>query len=347
MERNVKTARDDHTKESEEVKPYPILLRPSGKDYLWGGEKLKELFHKGRYEDLEQMHPLAETWECSGHPDGSSWAVNGTLAGLSLADIVKRYPQWLGSKFKDADDFPILIKFIDAKSDLSVQVHPSDEYAQNVEHQPRGKTEMWYVLHAEPGSRLVWGFEHTVTPLVLREHINNGTLAGDLHYVPVHTGDVFLIEAGTVHALGSGIIVAEIQESSNLTYRLWDYGRLDKDGNLRPLHFNKACDVLNFSPIHNTRQKPRVVCYFYGCNREKLCRCQYFEVEKIGVSKGFSFTVGEGSFQVVLCVDGEGGLETDVENRPLRFSKGQCIFLPANLGRCHVIGSCQLLKVRC
>lgn len=331
MEENVKTAKDDHTKESDslnkEIKPYPILLRPSGKDYLWGGEKLKELFHKDRYEDLNTLHPLAETWECSGHPDGPSWAVNGALRGQSLAEIIASHPDWLGSKFKGTDTFPILIKFIDAKKDLSVQVHPSDEYAQEVERQPRGKTEMWYVLHAEEGSNLVWGFEHTTTPEMLREHIENGTLSDDLHYVNVHTGDVFLIEAGTVHALGAGIIVAEVQESSNLTYRLWDYNRKDKNGQKRELHFSKAVDVLNMNPIHNTRQRPRIVRYFYGCSREKLCRCKYFEVEKEVVSKGFSFTVGEGSFQVILCLDGEGGLETEEnENRPLRYRAGDCIF---------------------
>ncbi len=333
-------------------KPYPILLKPSGKDYLWGGEKLKSIYGKSRYEDLENLHPLAETWECSAHPDGPSWAVKWMLKDKTLEKIISLHPEYLGNKFCGKEDgrtpsFPILIKFIDAEKDLSVQVHPSDAYAQQVEGQPRGKTEMWYVLHAEPGSHLVWGFEHNVTPYILKEHIASGKLGVDLHYVDVHTGDVFLIESGTVHALGAGIIVAEIQESSNLTYRLYDYNRKDKNGNLRPLHFEKACDVLNMKPIHNTKQRPRLTHYYYGCSREVLCRCKYFETEKIIVSKGFSFTVGSGSFQVLLCVDGEGGLEVDSNNKPLRFRKGQCIFIPAGLGRCHVIGECKVLKVRC
>lgn len=338
----------------ESFDPYPILLRPSGKDYLWGGEKLKGIYGKKRYEDLNNLHPLAETWECSAHPDGSSWSINGSLKGESLAEIIKQHPEYLGIKFlqkkgmtKDTLSFPILIKFIDAARDLSVQVHPSDTYAQKVEHQPNGKTEMWYVLYADAGAKLVWGFEHQVTPHILRSHIKDGTLSNDLHYVDVHTGDVFLINSGTVHALGAGIIVAEIQESSNLTYRLYDYNRRDKNGKLRPLHFQKACDVLNMKPIQHTSQKPRLTHYYYGCSREVLCRCKYFETEKIVVSKGFSFTIGEGSFQVLLCVDGEGGLEVDTSNKPLRFSKGQCIFLPAKLGRCHVIGECQVLKIRC
>lgn len=321
---------------------YPILLCPSGKDYLWGGEKLKK-----EYDKKMDVTPLAETWECSGHPDGPSWCINGEFKGKSLVEIINLHPEFLGTKAEKTGDFPILIKFIDADKDLSVQVHPSDEYAQKYENQPRGKTEMWYVLHADEGAKIVWGFEHPVTRELLKQNIAAGILSNDLHYVPVHKGDVFLIEAGIVHAIGAGVVIAEIQESSNLTYRLYDYNRIDKDGKKRELHFEKACDVLNMNPIGNTSQHKRLVHYYYGCNREVLCRCQYFEIERIQVVKGVSFSVLENSFQVLLCIDGEGGLETDNSSRPLRFKKGSCIFLPANLGRCHVIGGCQVLKVRC
>lgn len=320
----------------------PILLRPSGKDYLWGGERLKTEY--GKHIDLS---PLAETWECSGHPDGPSYAINGEFKGKSLAEITGVHREWLGIKCNPENGFPILIKFIDAAKDLSVQVHPSDEYAKEHEHGQNGKTEMWYVLEAEPDAKLVWGFEHKVTKEMLRRNITDGCLSKDLHYVPVHKGDVFLIESGTVHAIGAGIILAEIQESSNLTYRLYDYNRVGKDGKKRELHFDKAVQVLNMNPIKHTEQRNRAVHYYYGCSRELLCRCKYFETERIQVKKGFSFSVLETSFQVLLCTDGEGGLETDGSNRPLRFKKGSCIFLPANLGRCHVIGECDLLKVRC
>lgn len=319
----------------------PILLRPSGKDYLWGGEKLKAEYGK----DID-LSPLAETWECSGHPDGPSYAVNGEFKGKSLAEITGVHREWLGTKCNPENGFPILIKFIDAAKDLSVQVHPSDEYAKEHEHGQSGKTEMWYVLEAEPDAKLVWGFEHKVTKEMLQKNIIDGCLSKDLHYVPVHKGDVFLIESGTVHAIGAGIILAEIQESSNLTYRLYDYNRVGKDGKKRELHFNKAVHVLNMNPIKHTEQRNRAVHYYYGCSRELLCRCKYFETERIQVKKGFSFSVLETSFQVLLCTDGEGGLETDGSNRPLRFKKGSCIFLPANLGRCHVIGECDLLKIR-
>lgn len=320
----------------------PILLRPSGKDYLWGGERLKTEYGK----DID-LSPLAETWECSGHPDGPSYAATGEYKGKSLAEITKEHTEWLGTKCDPSLGFPILIKFIDAAKDLSVQVHPSDEYAQTHENGQNGKTEMWYVLEAESDAKLVWGFEHKVTRRQLKENIQQGCLSKDLHYVPVHKGDMFLIEAGTVHAIGAGIILAEIQESSNLTYRLYDYNRVGKDGKKRELHFDKAAEVLNMNPIKHTEQQHRAVHYYYGCSREVLCRCKYFETERILVTKGFSFSVLQTSFQVLLCINGEGGLETDSSNRPLRFKKGSCIFLPANLGRCHIIGGCELLKVRC
>lgn len=317
----------------------PILLTPSGKDYLWGGNRLKTEYGK----DIE-LTPLAETWECSVHPNGPSYAVSGEHKGMTLAEIIQMHPEYVGHK---NNQIPVLIKFIDAAKDLSVQVHPSDEYARKYENGQNGKTEMWYVLEAKEGAKLVWGFEHKVTKEILEKDITDGTLQNDLHYVPVHKGDMFLIESGTVHAIGEGILLAEIQENSDLTYRLYDYNRRDKDGNLRELHFDKAVQVLNMNPIGDTSQKPRYVRYFYGCSRETLCRCKYFETEKIQVTKGFSFSVMKNSFQVLLCTNGEGGLETDGSNRSLRFQKGSCIFLPAGLGRCHVIGECDLLKIRC
>ena len=317
----------------------PILLAPSGKDYLWGGNRLKTEYGK----DIE-LTPLAETWECSVHPNGPCYAISGEYRGMSLAEIIQMHPEYVGHK---NNQIPVLIKFIDAAKDLSVQVHPSDEYAREHENGQNGKTEMWYVLEAKEGAKLVWGFEHKVTKEILEKDITDGTLQNDLHYVPVHKGDVFLIESGTVHAIGEGILLAEIQENSDLTYRLYDYNRKDKNGNFRELHFDKAVQVLNMNPIGDTSQKPRYVRYFYGCSRETLCRCKYFETEKIQVTKGFSFSVMKNSFQVLLCTNGEGGLETDGSNRPLRFQKGSCIFLPAGLGRCHVIGECDLLKIRC
>lgn len=206
-----------------------------------------------------------------------------------------------------------MVKFIDAKKDLSVQVHPSDDYAR--EHEgDNGKTEMWYVIDADEGANLIYGFQHEVTEEILRKAVETGTLDKHLQKVPVHKGDTYFVPAGTVHGIGKGILVAEIQESSNITYRVYDYDRVDKNGK----------------------------------KRELLCRCKYFETERIQVTKGFAFSVMDASFQVLMCLDGYGEVQTmDAEKKPMRFSKGETLFLPAGLGRCLVVGDAELIKVRC
>ena len=181
-----------------------LLLSPSGKDYLWGGTRLKKEYGK----DLPLV-PLAETWECSVHPDGPSVITGGSYAGRTLKEVLDENPEWLGSKV--GDELPILVKFIDAEKDLSVQVHPDDEYARIHENQ-NGKTEMWYVLDAAPGAELIHGFAHDVTPEQLREAVRTGKLSKHLQKVKVRRGDTFFIPPGTIHAIGAGIMVAEIQE---------------------------------------------------------------------------------------------------------------------------------------
>ena len=206
-----------------------------------------------------------------------------------------------------------MVKFIDAKKDLSVQVHPSDDYAR--EHEGDNvKTEMWYVIDADEGANLIYGFQHEVTEEILRKAVETGTLDKHLQKVPVHKGDTYFVPAGTVHGIGKGILVAEIQESSNITYRVYDYDRVDKNGK----------------------------------KRELLCRCKYFETERIQVTKGFAFYVMDASFQVLMCLDGYGEVQTmDAEQKPMRVSKGETLFLPAGLGRCLVVGDAELIKVRC
>ena len=282
-----------------------MKLIPTGKDYLWGGTRLREEY--GKNIDLT---PLAETWECSVHPDGPSYVANGTYKEKTLAEVLKAHPEYLGTKVEDGE-LPVLVKFIDAKKDLSVQVHPSDDYA--------------------------------------REHEgDNGKTDKHLHKVPVHKGDTYFVPAGTVHGIGKGILVAEIQESSNITYRVYDYDRVDKNGKKRELHFDKAVQVMKMKVAPDVSQKPRMVKYYSGCSRELLCRCKYFETERIQVTKGFAFSVMDASFQVLMCLDGYGEVQTmDAEQKPMRFSKGETLFLPAGLGRCLVVGDAELIKVRC
>ena len=316
-------------------------LSPTGKDYLWGGTRLKNEY--GKHID---MTPLAETWECSAHPDGPSTVIAGTFNGMTLTEVLNLHPEYLGSKVQDGK-LPILIKFIDAKQDLSIQVHPDDTYALQHEQQ-NGKTEMWYVLDAAEGASLIYGFRYKVTENILKDAVNTDSLDKHLQKVEVHKGDVYFVPAGTVHGIGKGILLAEIQESSNVTYRVYDYNRLGKDGKKRELQFDKAVQVMDMSPAPDVKQAPRMVRYYPGGSRELLCRCKYFEVERIQVTKVFTFAVSENSFQVLLCLDGYGQVEImDIELKPMRFIKGETLFMPAGIGKCLILGETTVLQIRC
>lgn len=318
----------------------PMLLKPVGKETLWGGDRLRKEFHK----DFD-IDNLGETWECSVHPHGSSVVANGEFRSQSLRNVLLKHPEYLGSKVPDGEDLPILVKFIDAKQDLSLQVHPNDDYAYKNEQQ-KGKSEMWYVVDNMPGSKLVHGFTHKMSEKLLLEALEQGKVLEQLQQVEVNKGDVFYTPAGTIHGIGAGCLIAEIQENSDVTYRVYDYDRVDKNGNKRELHLEKALEVLNYAAGVSLKQKPRLVHYYPGSSREILCRCKYFDTEKIKVTKGMAFSVLDTSFQVLLCLDGEAGVETSEYSKPLRFKKGDCVFLPAGLGRCFVIGECEFLKVR-
>lgn len=317
----------------------PFLLRPAGKDYLWGGTRLKTEYGK----DLP-LSPLAETWECSVHPDGPSVVVSGIHAGRPLPEVLAEHPEYLGSHGQKFGTFPILVKLIDAKQDLSVQVHPGDDYALTHEGQ-LGKTELWYVVDALPGARLVCGFEHDVTAAQLRAAIAGGTLQKHLHSVEVHAGDVFFIPPGTVHAIGAGCLIAEIQESSNVTYRLYDYNRRDKQGSLRPLHVDKALDVLNMKRGFQDRQVPRLIRYRPGCSHQIIGRCAYFQVERLRVSGTCRLEVGPESFQVLLAIRDQGNVRWQGESYCL--SAGSCLLCPASAGAVEVSGNIEMVKILC
>lgn len=317
-----------------------LKLKPVGKDYLWGGDRLNTEYKKNI-----PLSPLAETWECSVHPDGPSTVVGGVYDGMTLAEVLEEHPEYMGTKIPEGQEFPILVKFIDAKKDLSVQVHPDDAYAREYEHQ-NGKTEMWYVLDAEPGAHLIYGFEHPVTEEILRQAVEEGTLDKHLHKQYVKKGDVVFVPAGTVHGIGAGILVAEIQESSNVTYRVYDYNRVDKNGKKRELHFDKAVRVMNMEALTEKLESSRMVQYEPGCAREILRTCKYFETERIHVQPICGFEVKDASFQVILCLEGHGILR-DGEGNQVSFVKGDCLFLPAGSGRCRIQGSTEVLKIRC
>lgn len=329
----------------------PFLLKPAAKDYLWGGSRLNDDFSK----DID-LEPLAETWECSTHPDGTSRVASGCFSGRLLSDVLKEHPEFLGTHPETKGELPILIKFIDAKQDLSVQVHPDDSYAFEKENGQKGKTEMWYVLDAARDSQLVYGFTHDIRPDILRKSLYQGDVEKYLQKVPVHKDDVFFIEPGTVHAIGAGTLIAEIQENSNLTYRMYDYRRKDKNGKERPLHIDKAMEIVNTKGSLEPRQQLRVLKYVPGSATEFLCRCKYFQVERMLINtercrKLVSFQTDSNSFQVLLCISGCGvllGADTDgASAETLRFFRGDCIFVPANSEQLRLHGKAQFLRVSC
>lgn len=322
----------------------PFFLKPAAKDYLWGGNRLNDDFSKGI-----AMQPLAETWECSTHPDGPSIVVSGEHKGKSLTKVLEEHPEYMGTHPQSKNELPILIKLIDAKKDLSVQVHPSDEYAKKHEHGQLGKTEMWYILDAAKGTKLIYGFKMNQNQETIKKAIEEGTLEKYLKKVPVKKNDLYYIKAGTVHAIGAGALIAEIQESSNLTYRLYDYDRIDKNGKKRELHIEKGLAVAEFKAAVEPRQPLRVLKYRKGCASELLCRCKYFEVYRMLINtercrEMVDYKADSTSFRVLLCNDGCGSLR--VGNEIHEYFKGDCIFVPANSEVIKIHGQAQFLDVR-
>ena len=295
-----------------------IKLKPTCKDYLWGGERLRE-----NYGIEGNVHPMAEAWMLSCHPDGPSSVANGPHAGKTFAQYIEAEGKaCLGTDCAKFEEFPILAKLIDAKKDLSIQVHPTNAYALEHEHQ-YGKTEMWYVLDAEPGASLYYGFTHEISKEEFAQCIQNNTLTEVLNAVPVKKGDCFFIPAGTLHAIRKGILVAEIQQNSNVTYRIYDYGRLGADGKPRQLHIQQALDVTERIP-------PRANPDFHG----HLAQCDYFTVDDI--QGDFEDVCDASSFTSLLVLEGKGTLTENGGQLPIR--KGESLFLPAGTGAYKVEG---------
>ena len=326
-----------------------IKLSPAGKDYLWGGRRLRDDFSK----DID-MSPLAETWECSTHPDGQAIVVTGRYEGRELSECLAENPDWLGSHPSSMGlpegQIPILVKLIDAKQDLSVQVHPDDGYASEHEGGQLGKTEAWYVVDALRDARLVYGLREDVTADEMRRYIDEGTLQAHLQSVSVHKDDVFFIPPGTIHAIGAGCLVAEVQESSNLTYRLYDYDRVDRDGCKRELHVDKALDVANLKSSASPVQPMRTLRFSPGYATELLCTCRYFQMERLilnteRIRQMVAIRTSSLSFEVLLCIEGCGMMMCGEESMP--FFKGDCFFLPANSEEVRLHGVGTFLKVRC
>ena len=311
---------------------YPIKLKPAFKDYLWGGTRLRDDF--GKDCDFDK---IAESWELSCHKDGNSVVADGEFAGLTLAQYIeKEGKSVLGTNCEKFENFPILIKLIDAKDNLSVQVHPNNEYAQRVEGE-YGKTERWYVVDCDEGASLLYGFKHNITKEEFRERIENNTLLEVTNSVPVKKGDVFFIEAGTLHAIGKGILIAEIQQNSNTTYRIYDYGRVGADGKPRQLHIDKAVDVTNLCPAKPYPQSEPVD--MGGWTKKRLAKCEYFTVDVINVDTSAALEADKSSFVNILVLDG-GCVLSSEGNDAVELKKGDSVFIPAGLGKFELTGKC-------
>lgn len=296
-----------------------LKLYPAYKNYIWGGEKLPK-----RYGKTADFTPVAESWELSFHADGETRVADGRTLREALT------PAELGTACEGFPFFPMLIKFIDAKQNLSVQVHPDDTYAL-VNENSFGKTEMWYVVEADAGAGLYVGFSRDVTLEEYERAIADGTLCDLLNFYPVQKGDCYFIPAGTIHAIGAGCVICEIQQNSNLTYRVFDYGRVGADGKPRELHVAKALAVTNLKKY----EKLDPLGDEFGT--EVLGSCEYFHVTRQMVRGKWQISTDARSFKCITCVQGVG----QIENHPI--SRGDSFFIPANFGTAHLSGDMVLI----
>ena len=315
---------------------YPMKLIAPLKDYLWGGTRLRDEYGKET-----QMAKVAESWELACHRDGMSVIANGAAAGQPLADwIAAEGVGVLGTKAVRFPYFPLLIKLIDAHDNLSVQVHPNDDYALRVEGE-YGKTEMWYVMDAAPGAELLYGFQHEITKAEFRRHIEESTLLDVVRHVPVQKGDVFFIPAGTLHAIGKAILICEIQQNSNTTYRVYDYGRIGTDGKQRELHIEEALDVTCLAPAAQYTAVGTEASICTGAKSRLLAACDYFTVYHLVIDGACVLPVGDDSFQCLTLLSGNLTLRTDTD--ALSLQKGESVFLPAGMGACRLTGTAELI----
>lgn len=308
------------------MKLYPLKLKPAVKEIIWGGDKLKTDYNKSA-----PFEKLAESWELTVRPDGMNVIENGEYAGMPLGEYLT---QELIAKNYSGDRFPLLIKFIDARDKLSIQVHPSDEYSLKNEGE-YGKTEMWYIVEADEGAELVFGLNGDengeYSKEIFDKAVENKSIEKLLHRVKVHSGDVFFIPSGLVHAIGSGILICEIQQNSNVTYRVYDYGRPGKDGKPRELHVEKARDVIvNYSTAQIDSLR------FSGnadLTPDLLATCDKFTVHKYDISGTKELTVSN-SFVSLTFTSGSG--EIIYNNEAYPFAKGDTYYLPAGLGKVEI-----------
>lgn len=325
---------------------YPLLFEPVLKDYIWGGRNLAQRL--GR--DLPAGTDIAESWDIAAHPSGDVVVRNGSYRGQQLSrlyeklgvDLVGTRPEWANERQR----FPLLIKLLDANRKLSVQVHPDDDYAHKHEGGELGKSEMWVVLHAEDDASIILGVKAGASRDEFGKAVSSGTLERLLHEVPVHSGDFICVPSGSLHAILGGLLIAEIQQNSDVTYRVYDWNRLGKDGKPRPLHIEKALDVINFEQVEPDLPLPASIGDADGVRRWELCTNQYFTVERLALDDGARFTgnCNGRTLEIWGCISGKAtinGGDHEISIPSVTFS-----LLPAAMGPFAVEaqGACTLLR---
>ncbi|HEX8563078.1 MAG TPA: type I phosphomannose isomerase catalytic subunit [Flavobacterium sp.] len=314
---------------------YPIKCKPILKDRIWGGQKLSTLLNK----DIGS-ETTGESWEISTVPGDISIISNGTFAEKPLDEIIRAYPDEIlgtevGKRF--GTQFPLLFKYLDAREDLSIQVHPNDELAKK-RHNSFGKTEMWYVMQADEGSRIIVGFKEAASPEEYLKHLEDKTLVDILDQIPVEAGDVFLLDTGTVHAIGAGIVIAEIQQTSDITYRIYDFDRKDPNGNPRQLHIEEAIEAINYE--ETDAQK----VYERDSNRSNpMVDCEYFTTNFLPLDGNLPVRKDGSSFTVYMCVD--GSFEISYSGMSSKFGKGDTVLVPAAMSEFELVGTATLLEI--
>jgi len=314
---------------------YPIVFDPILKDRIWGGTKLKTEFNKPIQSDI-----TGESWELSTVSGDVSVISNGEYKGKSLSELIQSFPEEiLGSSIykKYGTEFPLLFKFLDAKDDLSIQVHPNDELAKK-RHNSFGKTEMWYVMQADEGARIVVGFKEKSSKEEYIKTLENKSLLSILNEVPVKKGDVFFLETGTIHAIGAGIVIAEIQQTSDITYRVYDWDRVDASGKSRELHIEEALDAINYDTTATKKE------YSQNLNESnEMVKCPYFTTNYFPLDGSVSVKGKNDTFKVYMCMEGTFGL--NYSRGKSDYKKGDTILIPAAMEDYTLEGKAVLLEI--
>lgn len=310
----------------------PLRLQPCYKEYLWGGSRLKREFHKA---DAPEV--TAESWELSCHPDGLSL----TEDGKSIVHLGETDHSGFWGRASPVEEFPMLVKLIDAEENLSIQVHPSNETALWGE---QGKAEMWYIVDCVPKAFLYFGFSKKISRKEFLQRAEDGSICQVLNRVLVAKGDVFYILPGIIHAIGAGILIAEIQQNSNTTFRVYDYKRKGADGKVRPLHLERAAAVLSYEPVIPEECRANSGVSFPSFSISEMFSCQYFRAYRLDIYTAADLRCDGQSFQHLLCVEGEGSIVAGGKEYPLR--KGDSYFLPAALEKYCLSGACRVLMSR-